>query len=533
MNAAAVTALAVIAVAASPTLAAQDQPAAAAAEPAADQKDKGDSKPDDKADTKQGEKPDRKQRDKTDTKPAADESGKKKGDESEKKQGAEPEKKQQDTDEKANAPDNPAKAPTKEKASEDIWTRQNLLGDIGPIRPFLANYGMTLGIVEYDEILGNPTGGVRQGAIIEGLTNLSLGVDLRPTLGVHGNFYALAYQIHAPGLSFSNLHSLNDVSGIEGLPTTRLAEFWYEHHFDNFRIRVGEQTVTTDFLSPATARLFVNGAVGWPTLPGIDLPTGGPGYPMGALAARVRWDPTDDLTVFTALYNGDPTGAGVFGSQLADASGTAFRTSDGAFVISELRYNPDSSDKNGTYRFGGWYNSERFRDFHLDLNDVSLASPAHGAPKLHDGDYSLYAVIDQPFLIDEAANTSFAAFARVMGTPDDRNLVSLYADAGLVYKGPFGRKDDQAGIAFSYARVGQAARDFDADTARFTGQPFPVRSGEALLELTYRIQVAPWLQVQPDFQYVFNLGGGLPNPNAPGTRIEDAAVFGLRTVVTF
>ena len=39
--------------------------------------------------------------------------------------------------------------------------------------------------------------------------------------------------------------------------------------------------------------------------------------------------------------------------------------------------------------------------------------------------------------------------------------------------------------------------------------------------------------VQPDLQYVFNPGGGLPDPNRPGRRIGGAAILGLRTVVTF
>src|SRR5207248_11104183 len=108
---------------------------------------------------------------------------------------------------------------------------------------------------------------------------------------------------------------------------------------DRVRIRIGQQTITTDFLNPASSRLFVNGAFGWPTLPSLDLPSGGPGYPLGTPAVRVRVDPVEGLTLFTTVFNGDPTGAGVGGSQLADASGTAFRIGDGAFIISELRYN--------------------------------------------------------------------------------------------------------------------------------------------------------------------------------------------------
>ena len=38
---------------------------------------------------------------------------------------------------------------------------------------------------------------------------------------------------------------------------------------------------------------------------------------------------------------------------------------------------------------------------------------------------------------------------------------------------------------------------------------------------------------QPDFQYVINPGGGLPNPRRPDRRIGDAAILGLRGTVTF
>ena len=61
----------------------------------------------------------------------------------------------------------------------------------------------------------------------------------------------------------------------------------------------------------------------------------------------------------------------------------------------------------------------------------------------------------------------------------------------------------------------------------------PLRSGELVLELTYKFQITPWWQLQPDFQYIFNPGGGIANPNVPGRRLGDAAVFALRTVITF
>jgi porin len=402
------------------------------------------------------------------------------------------------------------------------------------LRDRLCKSGVKLSITETSEILGNLTGGMRQGLIYEGLTDLNLGIDLRPTLHWRGNIFARAYQIHGRGLTANNLDNLDFASSIEAERTTRLSELWYEQHFDYWRLRIGQQSIGTEFFNPESARLFVNGTFGWPTQPSIDLPSGGPGFPLGTPAVRLRVDPEEGWTYFLGLFNGDPTGAGVGGSQLRDASGTAFRTSDGAWVLSELRYNPGDSDKNGTYRFGGWWNSGRFRDLHIDQNDISLASPAsNGKPFRHDGDYSFYVNIDQPLIVNEADHTSLAVFARAGIAPSDRNLNDIYVDAGILYKGPFGRADDQTGIGVAYAHIGSAARAFDADVQRFTGQFHPIRSGEAVLELTYRFQLTDWWQLQPDFQYIFNPGGGIANPITPNQRVGDAAVIGLRTAISF
>src|SRR5204863_2024471 len=148
--------------------------------------------------------------------------------------------------------------------------------------------------------------------------------------------------------------NLMTASSIEALPATRLFELWYEHYVaDGLRIKIGQQAADQEFLVSTAAKLFINATFGWPTLPAVDLPSGGPAYPLGTPGVRIRVDPQEGVTWFFALFNGDPTGAGVGGSQLRDASGTAFRTSDGVWLVGEVRYNPDSSDKNGTYSLGG------------------------------------------------------------------------------------------------------------------------------------------------------------------------------------
>src|SRR5277367_2859416 len=49
-----------------------------------------------------------------------------------------------------------------------------LLGDMGGLRPLLSKYGMSLTIEETSEVLGNVSGGTRQGADYDGLTQMDL-----------------------------------------------------------------------------------------------------------------------------------------------------------------------------------------------------------------------------------------------------------------------------------------------------------------------------------------------------------------------
>ncbi|MFP3560668.1 carbohydrate porin, partial [Paraburkholderia sp. SIMBA_049] len=91
--------------------------------------------------------------------------------------------------------------------------------------------------------------------------------------------------------------------------------------------------------------------------------------------------------------------------------------------------------------------------------------------------------------------------------------------AGVTLKAPFtGRDNDVAGLAVSYAKIGSHARGLANDTAAVT-PGYPALSSETVLEATYQFQIAPWWQVQADFQYVFRPGGGVPDPQNTSRRI--------------
>jgi porin len=430
-----------------------------------------------------------------------------------------------------------------------------LLGDIWGLRTLLSKYGISLALSETSEVLGNVTGGVKEGFAYDGLTQMALQLDTQQAFGWYGGTARVsALQIHGRNLSADNLLTLQTASGIEADPGARLWELWYQQKFleeDRADVKIGQQSLDQEFIVSQNALIFVNTMFGWPMVPSADLPGGGPAYPLSALGVRLRVRPTDSLTFLTGVFNGSPvlTNPSTLDPQLQNASGTSFPLNSGVLVIGELQYaypslgqmvySAASSSLAGTYKIGFWYDSENFNDLEFDNTGLSFANPAStGIPATHQGDYSIYGVIDQmvwrssdPEEADRTANV----FLRAMGTPqDDRNLVVFSLNAGLNFHEPIlHRDDDTFGLAMEYARVSGAEAAFNQATEFYTGAFTPVRSGETVLEVTYQYQLTPAVILQPDFQYAFNPGAGLANPNNPSQTIKNEAVIGLRVNLTF
>ena len=435
-----------------------------------------------------------------------------------------------------------------EQTDTSLWGRANLFGTLGGLRPALAGRGITFGLSESSEVFGNPTGGVRRAVIYEGLTSFGVGLDLEKLVGLPGGtFNVTGYQIHGRGLSQNALgNNLHTVSSLEAPRGTLLFELWYEQALldKKLSLRIGQLAADQEFMVSQYGGLFLNHTFGWSTLPSSDLPSSGPSYPLATPGVRIRWTPRDDLSLLLGVFNGDPAGPGRGVAQLRNPSGTAFRLGDGVFAIAEVQYGINGGSGGGdkpdglpgTYKLGAYYDSQPFADQRRNGAGDSLAGLGTDATgRVRRNTYAVYAVADQ--LLVREPNTKdqgLGGFVRVMGTPGDRNLVNFYADLGLTYKGAIpGRDSDTAGLALGIARISDTASKLDSDTALATGGFYPVRRHETVLELTYQAQIAPWLQVQPSAQYVFNPLGGVPDPVNPAHRLRDALVLGVRAGVTF
>ena len=350
-------------------------------------------------------------------------------------------------------------------------------------------------------------------------------------------------QGHGPSMSQGWVGNLLNVSSTDAVPpATRLYNLWLQQNLFNdvLSLRVGLMNVDAEFLTSTTASLFLNSTFGWPGWTAVDLPGGGPAYPLSAPGVRARIQPTPEgFYLQTAVFSGDPTGHdGSNSLSTGIPSGTVVSFNGGVFLIAEAGYavnqGKDAKGPPADYKLGAWYgSSNQFQDQRYATDGLSLADPAStGIPRDHSGDWGIYGVADVP-LFTTPDGGGLSGFVRAGGSPGDRNLISFYADGGLTYQGLIpGRGSDTAGLAVGFARIGNNARGLDQDTQVFVNPLTLVRSQEVVLELSYLVQVTPhWMTLQPDLQYVINPDGAVLNSD--GRPRRNALVLGLRSKLNF
>jgi porin len=395
----------------------------------------------------------------------------------------------------------------------------------------LKDLGLTLQMTYMGEILANVSGGRRQGAIYDGRLEFMLEADMEKIANWQGGtLHVDGYWIQGTGLSRYYVNNLLDVSYIEALPTVRLYELWYEQKLaDNkLALRAGLLGADSDFVSSKYAQLFVNATTGWPEIFSGDMPSGGPAYPFSAMGFRAKYDANDNFSLVAAIYDGNPAGPGTNDPQRRNPYGLNFRLSDPALLMQEaqFKYNQDkgSTGLAGQVKLGAWEHLGSFPDNLYDGSGQPFVLSGLSPASL-PGNYGAYAMIDQQiFKAPDDPTKGVGVFARVFVSPEDRNLINFYFDTGVNVAGLVrGRGDDVFGLSFAYAQISNSVR-----RGAFYSGLSPLPDHEALLEMTYQAQIMPGWTAQPVAEFVIH-----PNARLNGTDYPNAAVFGIRTTVSY
>jgi porin len=391
------------------------------------------------------------------------------------------------------------------------------------------------------DVLGNVRGGVRRGVAAIGLIRLGLDADLHAVGGLGGwRFHISAFGIYGRQPAATLTGSLAPPSNIEALPTFRLNEIWLQRDLDGWgSIRFGQLAADSEFTGAEAAGKLISTAFGWPTMLANALPGGGPAYPLAVPGLRLALgDPEAGSGLRFGLFAGDPAGRPGEGTdpQRHNRYGTNFSLAGGALMMAEAVTGgaaPGSGPRSWLAKLGAWYHTAGVDSQRRDATGLSLADPASsGVPWRYGQNYGGYAVGAATLWRGEAG--SLGLFARVFAAPSNRNLIATQMDAGLAWRGPFGRADDTLSFGVSLARIGSAARGLDRDRQAF-GVERTRRDHETVLEATYDFAVVPGhLSLRPVVQWIGHPAAREPDERASGTRpLKDAFLLGLRMTVTF
>ncbi|HEY9173894.1 MAG TPA: carbohydrate porin [Verrucomicrobiae bacterium] len=415
--------------------------------------------------------------------------------------------------------------------SEIHAASEQLLGDWGGFRPKLADSGIEFSFEYIGEALGNVSGGLKTGAIYEGLAKGALDFDLAKVISAPGTrLHASALYPHGQSLSETYTGDLFTLSNIDAPDAVRLFELWLEQPLgtEKLTLRVGSLAADEGFAFSEQGCLFINGTCGWPAILGANVPS--PAYPQAALGARLAWRPSANAFLQAAIYDGDPNPADANGVP-TNPHGVDFTLDEGALILVEggCGWNQDSEmTLPGNAKLGFFYHTGQFEDLRLDDAGRSLADPASsGVPQSHEGNCGVYAVVEQTLWREAGdAAQAWGVFARLGAAPPDRSLVQYYTEVGFTRTGLLpGRDADTVGVAFVCGWLSNDYRQFARDANAVAGTTAPLPDYEMVLETAYNFVVRPGWTLQPCIEYIIHPGGS--------AEIENALVLGLRTTLDF
>ena len=176
--------------------------------------------------------------------------------------------------------------------------------------------------------------------------------------------------------------------------------------------------------------------------------------------------------------------AGVFDGA-ADGRSWGFSGTGDVFSIYELKkkWNIHKDTLPGDFHIGMWYHRGDWES--IPQPNVTF-----------NNNHGVYMGLEQMIFKESQEKDDvqgLGVFAQYGWSQEDRNRVPNYIGAGLVYKGLVPKRDDDTtGVGMAKAVFSPYLEGYGVETA---------------IECFYKIQLSPYIIVQPDLQFIANPGG--------------------------
>ena len=386
----------------------------------------------------------------------------------------------------------------------------NLTGDWKGARIKLYDCGLDVELVYRADGFYNSSGGIKKGGGILGNVDLKFSVDGEKLYNLSGS-KVLIHFINDHG-GKPNEKRVGSVQGIDNIEvetaTTKLYQAWISQDFmdEKFSVLAGLHDLNSEFYVTPSAGLFIGPIYG---IGGEFAVTGenGPSiFPTTALAVRAKVQPSEKFYFQTAVYDavaGNP--------EKPKGTHINLRKKDGALLVAEMGTNCDF----GNYSLGLWKYTKKFpHHMAVDVNDNPIKKISQG----------VYAMAEKVLCeMDENSNlTGFLRFGKANGAVSE---INYNWSGGLVYSGFIkDRNDSKIGFAVSQAGLSKQFRLAEQNEDR------KVPKRETIFELTVSDKLMPWLQVQPDVQYIYKPAKSV---DVSEKYVKNAFVIGIKTVITF
>jgi len=371
------------------------------------------------------------------------------------------------------------------------------------LRSGLEERGITIESSYYNGDWMNLRGGTSSATHLKalGVLDTSIGLDTKKLgLWSGGKLFTRYQSKHGMG---ATQDLVGDYQLLDTYDTHRfgqISEYYYEQSLFNdvFKVKVGKQDANYDFCALTSGFNFANASFSY--MPVVPLPS----YPNPAMGLVATIKPTSWSSIKSGWYDGEGLG-GQTGFQALDSRRKSF-------FIEEAGITPNIKNHPGNYFVGYWLHTGHVDEY--TNGDVRTFGQNNG----------WYLGAEQMILKEnkDSEDTQGLTMLGQFGwRPSDRNEVSRYWGLGVQYQGLVPRRDnDILGFATANAGFSSRLKEYDTDGAGTLDGRY---GAENVLEMFYKVQLTPWLAVQPDMQVIMH----------PNGQNKSSFLMGLRTFITF
>jgi porin len=376
--------------------------------------------------------------------------------------------------------------------------KAHLLSDWGGIRTAAEKRGLNLDAHYFNDLQGNPVGGLDRRFANAGAFYASADADLYRLLGTWQGLSLFTSASWWTGQDLSRfIGNVFNVSAWYAGTTFYLDELYLKQQLPwrRAKIKLGRLMAGPDFATSALFYNYVTLAINanpasllFNTLFPID--------PYAQWGAYFQFDPLRAITLKVGIYNGNPD---VLENRYHGLN-WSFRHPNGILVIGQLDARHLIGHLRGQYRIGSYY---------------VTSTPTRN--------YGFYLVFEQQFF--QKRHRTLSGWAVGLVTNDDGEQIPYFGALGLVAEGFIPcRPNDSTNLGFAYGRfrADQQTPEILRISDRFGNLP---QSYEAVLELNHWIQILPGFALTPLAQWVINPGATDQTPDALVLGLQISAIL--------